>query len=149
MAPAQHELTFLVEYEDPDRAYRPWLIPFIDGVDLRHLVDPRPTHAGPGGVRFGGIPGLEPRQLTAYYLGRAVDLMWLGRVALLGCACAVVDCNPIYARIRVGPGEVTWADLVGGLGERPIPLGPFCFDRAAYQLALDRAAADLAALLGG
>jgi hypothetical protein len=135
VAPAQQEVTFLVEYEDPDRAYRPWLIPFIDGVDLRHLVDPRPTHAGPGGVRFGGIPGLEPRQLTAYYLGRAVDLRWLGRVALLGCSCA--------------GGGVTWADLVGGLGERPIPLGPFCFDRAAYQLALDRAAADLAALLGG
>ena len=146
-----NDLTFLVEFEDPDREYRPWVIPFVDGLDLRDLVvaaDPRPVSPAAGGVRFGGIPtNLLPR-LDEYYYGRNLGRLWLGRVALLGCSCGSVGCDPVYARVRLGPGQVTWSDLVGGTGETPSPLGPFRFERAAYQLALDRAATELAILRG-
>lgn len=139
---ATNDLTFLVEFEDPDREYRPWIVPVIDGIDLRSSVQRAiTTEAHP---LFGGLPLSWFSSVRGHYLASRSAAFEDGRLALLGCSCAIVDCDPIYARIRVDDTHVTWTDLVrhGSI----LPLGPFRFERGAYELAVQQAMNDAAAL---
>lgn len=145
MAVATNDLSFLVEFEDPDREYRPWIAPVIDGVDLRSLVQ-RAIAKTPADDRplFGGLPLSWFSSVRGHYLASRGATFESGKLALLGCSCAIVDCDPIYARIRLDDTHVTWTDLVrhGSI----LPLGPFRFERGAYELAVERAMNDAAAL---
>jgi hypothetical protein len=50
----------------------------------------------------------------------------------------LVDERPllVIARIELGEGTVTWRDLQSLDGDAIYPLGPFVFDRGAYEAAL-------------
>ncbi|MDX3383635.1 hypothetical protein PV682_19510 [Streptomyces niveiscabiei] len=57
---------------------------------------------------------------------------------LLGCPCGIWACWPLTARIAVTDTTVTWSDFRQPNREHwgELPLGPFQFDRAAYDSAL-------------
>ena len=66
-----------------------------------------------------------------------------GRISVLGCACGDVGCWPLQARIVAQKDVVVWDDFVQP--HRPrwdySELGPFVFDRGAYEAELRRAPA--------
>lgn len=72
-----------------------------------------------------------------HYLGSPIDY-WAdpGATALLGCNCGVWDCSPLTAEVEVGDRVVTWSRIRNATREWGLlPLGPFAFDREAYEAA--------------
>lgn len=125
--------------------------PLIDGRLLSELVDDYEAAKGlPDTGEHGGIVPAWFRYgpLDAYFLG-APDDDWdeLGGRYLLGCAgCGEVGCNPFVGRIEAGPAEVVWSAFGRDIASEPeyAELGPFVFERRAYDAALR----DLIAQLG-
>ncbi|MDI1463119.1 hypothetical protein QEZ54_19250 [Catellatospora sp. KI3] len=65
--------------------------------------------------------------------------LWDGRVPLLGCStCGDWECWPLLAAIRVDERTVTWSAFVQPHRKEwgELPIGPFTFDRAAYEATL-------------
>lgn len=65
--------------------------------------------------------------------------LWSGRVPLLGCgSCGDWECRPLLAVIRVDERTVTWSGFVQPRREHwgELPVGPYTFDRVAYEAAL-------------
>jgi hypothetical protein len=60
---------------------------------------------------------------------------WYDRAAILACGCGQPGCDAVLARITTTPTSVIW-DLTDKTGE-PLPVGPFEFDRGAYEAALE------------
>lgn len=131
-----------IEYEDPDRGRRPWIIPVIDGEDLRDCLHailspgtPPPVHRSHGGIPV--TPFGPP--LAHHYLARRGAPFESGRLPVLGCACGIVDCWPFLARIVVDEDFVVWEDFSQGReAECYAALGPFRFDRGEYEAELER-----------
>jgi hypothetical protein len=64
-------------------------------------------------------------------------LMADGRVALLGCACGITDCWPLYARLEIAGETVRVSDfLLPYRIWRHDGLGPFVFERAQMHAAI-------------
>ncbi|MGW1778961.1 hypothetical protein ACWCQQ_07435 [Streptomyces sp. NPDC002143] len=59
-------------------------------------------------------------------------------VPLLGCCCGLWFCAPLMTRIAVLPTTVTWTSFHYPDRQQwgELPLGPFTFDREAYERAL-------------
>ncbi|MFF1543460.1 hypothetical protein [Streptomyces sp. NPDC058291] len=59
-------------------------------------------------------------------------------VPLLGCPCGLWFCWPLMARVTPAPTTVVWSSFRYPEREHwgDLPLGPFTFDRAAYETAL-------------
>ncbi|MCX4764180.1 hypothetical protein OG562_25120 [Streptomyces sp. NBC_01275] len=59
-------------------------------------------------------------------------------VPVLGCTCGVWECWPLTADITPTPATITWSSFRqphrAQWGE--LPIGPFVFDRTAYEAAL-------------
>lgn len=68
--------------------------------------------------------------------------LWLdGRTLLLGCICSEWECWPLYARITVDESSVFWHDFDNPYRDWTYAeLGPFRFDRAAYEHQVARVA---------
>ncbi|GAA1394034.1 hypothetical protein ACFQZ4_02330 [Catellatospora coxensis] len=65
--------------------------------------------------------------------------LWDGRVPLLGCAsCGDWECWPLLAMIRVDEDTVVWSAFVQPHRKQwgELPIGPYTFDRAAYEATL-------------
>jgi hypothetical protein len=64
-------------------------------------------------------------------------------IAVLGCTCGVNECLPFLADIRTTDDEVVWEGfqypLATGLPWDYADFGPFVFDRAQYDMALEKA----------
>ncbi len=59
---------------------------------------------------------------------------WYRDAAVLACGCGFPGCDAVLARIVIHDDRVTW-HLLNREGE-PIGVGPFCFDRTAYEASL-------------
>ncbi|MCI4066044.1 hypothetical protein MRQ36_27240 [Micromonospora sp. R77] len=65
--------------------------------------------------------------------------LWGGRAPLLGCgSCGDWECWPLLAVIRADDHAVTWSEFVQPHRKQwgELPIGPYTFDRAAYEAAL-------------
>ena len=64
-------------------------------------------------------------------------------VAVLGCTCGVNECLPFLAEVRLTDEQVLWGgfqyELAAGLSWDYSDFGPFVFDRAQYEVALQMA----------
>ena len=62
---------------------------------------------------------------------------------MLGCTCGVNECLPFLAEVRITDDQVLWGGfqypLATGLSWDYSDFGPFVFDRAQYEVALQRA----------
>ncbi len=143
--PSDSELNrfeLVVEYDDPEDRRTPWLVPVIDGVDLRDPVRALEEEAGAGKLagRYGGITvHRNGPPLANHYLARRGELFEHGRLAVLGCSCGIVDCWPLLARIEVREEWVVWRDFRHGFRDWSYDrLGPFRFERGEYEAEVDR-----------
>jgi hypothetical protein len=76
----------------------------------------------------------EPRP-TGFVL--APDDPQRGKTRVLGCTCGVADCWFITVRICLDERTVTWSDFTQFHRRSWVyPLGPYVFERAAYEAAL-------------
>jgi hypothetical protein len=114
----------------------------IDGRLLLDLIDRFEVGSDmrPAGGAYGGL-------IPAYYRYGALDEHFLGKAtpglgtktAVLGCECGEVGCWPLMTRITPTGNLVVW-DSFEQL-HRPTrdytAFGPFLFDRAQYDQALD------------
>ena len=122
------------------------VVPLIDGRDLRDLVfrferdsgfdDPA---GGYGGILVGW--GIRASSVPDYYLGRVESpLRGMGRIAVLGCSCGDLECWPLSAAVELGRSRVTWSHVRQPFRDRDYGgFGPFEFDRAAYEGAIEEA----------
>lgn len=62
----------------------------------------------------------------------------VGRISVLGCVCGDVGCWPLQARITVREDVVVWHDFMQPHRRRwdYSEMGPFTFDRGAYEAEL-------------
>jgi len=64
-------------------------------------------------------------------------------IAVLGCTCGVNECLPFLAEIRITDDQVLWGGfqnpLAAGLSWDYSDFGPFVFDKAQYEVALQKA----------
>jgi hypothetical protein len=70
---------------------------------------------------------------------RGTGDLWEGRVPLLACgACGDWGCWPLLAVITIDDRVVTWSGFVQPHRRQwgELPIGPFAFDRTAYEAAL-------------
>ncbi len=100
----------------------------------------------PRGASYAGLPKWRFDDLLEHFLGGTKSHWYCGpdeKTVLLGCTCGEPGCWPLMARVDAAAGTVTWSDF-----EQPHRrgrwsfdgLGPFRFDRGAYEAALRGAA---------
>jgi len=96
----------------------------------------------------GSYMGLGPWALggsSMHFLG-SPHAVWFndGDTVLLGCDCGEWGCWPLVADIIASDAEVVWTRFRQGHRDWDLSaLGPFIFDRAHYELALQRLDEDL------
>jgi hypothetical protein len=82
-------------------------------------------------------PGLP----ATHDLGEPVET-WFGDgdTVLLGCECGESGCWPLTARVTVTDTTVTWLEFCTGHRDWDLSaVGPFTFDRRAYEVTLAKA----------
>ena len=122
------------------------VIPFVNGVSLIELA--RQVELGPAtadgrpdlaGIYAGlAVEGMTPRQWAGLYLDDGAET-WFGDgdSCLLGCSCGDTGCWPLTAHVVVEDDTVTWSHFRTGHRDWDLgALGPFVFERAAYEAAL-------------
>lgn len=100
-------------------------VPVIDGMPLFTYID--------GDL----VPGLafdDVAPPSRHWLGEPYDVVF-ERAAVLDGTCGVAGCCGVSARIDTGIDSVTWSDFSVGPNSA-LDLGPFVFDRAAYEATL-------------
>lgn len=123
-------------------------------INNRDLVDLARGVEGPSAAREGkkglagdylGVPAGSVFRPSRRFLG---EPDWhldggYGRISVLGCTCGDVGCWPLQARITVRESTVVWDDFVQPhrRGWDHSGLGPFTFDRGAYEAELRGASA--------
>jgi hypothetical protein len=117
----------------------------IDGRDLVELVRAveAPWAAADGQSQLAGsYSGLWPaawRELP--------EQDGSGRAAVLACECGEVGCWPLHVRITMSEFTVTWSEFAQPCRPewRHEGLGPFVFERTAYERAVQAVAAESSA----
>ena len=126
------------------------VLPYVDGVALATLFGQydRARRGYPFGVDEGPYGGLSwSRNLLSLLRGDSARNAWgdqdQGRCDLLSClGCLEVSCGGIRVRITMRDDVVVWDDFVHTY-DRDVRfgwVGPFTFDRAQYEAALDELA---------
>lgn len=125
----------------------------INGEDLGDLVaahelpyaklEGRPQLAG----EYSGLTDRHVYPASQYFLGKLDpdDDLYKGKIQLLGCECGEPGCWPLVCRIEVSDDRVVWSEFEQpyrtGTRGRSIwsyeGFGPFVFDRAQYEAALE------------
>lgn len=103
------------------------------------VIDGMPLFAYIGDDAMPGLAFDYVAPPSKHWLGEPVDVVF-ERVAVLDGTCGVAGCCGVSARISVGDAEVTWSDFAVG-PDSALDLGPFVFDRAAYEAVLAGCAA--------
>jgi hypothetical protein len=122
------------------------VVPVIDGMSLIDLVGE--FEAARELSPAGGYGGLIPEtfhygDLTEYFTGKT----WRDdtRIWVLGCECGEAGCWPLETRIDITGSTVAWSEFRQPY--RPEwdyhDFGPFLFDRRAYEVAVESAAAQI------
>lgn len=118
-------------------------LPVIDGTpltDLAHAVEAREGFSPSEGYQGVGVGGLEPQEIEAHFLPEDASLL------VLECgSCGEWGCWPGEMTIELAGDTVTWRDLRNK--HRPTwdypGVGPFVFEREAYEAAIARLVAEL------
>ena len=119
----------------------------VDGTDLRARAAWATRELwGPELVEQLEEPEREvPEFLWHQHAGRDVEdfpassfLTEAAAAPVLGCSCGVWECWPLEARIALTPTTVTWSSFRQPFRKQwgDLPIGPFVFDRDAYETAL-------------
>ncbi|MGW1769765.1 hypothetical protein ACWCQL_37685 [Streptomyces sp. NPDC002073] len=132
----------------------------VDGVDLRAVAadatrerwtaelaesEPDLTDAARERIVLGQHAGLSEEDLVSpadHFTGRSAE--WFAeagddRTVLLGCRCGVWACWPLCARLTVDADTVTWSGFLQPYRREEwgeLPIGPYVFERTAYEKAL-------------
>lgn len=117
--------------------------PYVGGVSLVELArraEARAAKADGQPDLAGSYAGLVvgDRRWQDWYSG-ADPQVWFGDgdTCLLGCACGNTGCWPLTARVTLEEDTVVWEDFRTGHRSWDLgTLGPFHFDRGAYDAAL-------------
>ena len=116
----------------------------VNGVALVELVrvaqqpwadrDGNPDLAG----SYVGLSPWDIRGIAAHFLDDPQALEFEdGDTVLLGCGCGTWGCWPLTTDILLTDDEVTWTHFRQGFRDWDLSdLGPFTFDRAAYERGL-------------
>src|SRR5262249_2980377 len=119
----------------------------VNGEDLIDLVrnverpfaeaDGQPSLAG----SYRGLPSGAALPPSEHLLGNPHPDLTSGEKAyVLGCTCGIAGCWPLLVRIQIHRDTVSWSDFEHGFRSprwRYEGLGPFTFDRAQYESALE------------
>lgn len=137
------KIEFSIRVEELGGGGAQTVVPVIDGISLIELA--RRVEAGPAAAsgeadlagRYAGLV-IGEREWQQWYTGENPQI-WFDDAdsCLLGCTCGETGCWPLTARIAYGRHEVRWSSF--RTGHRPwnlTGLGPFRFDRNAYDRAL-------------
>lgn len=135
-------IDFDVRYDDKQNIS--WVTPVVAGQSLVKLVG---DHERAQGHKLAGkYDGLVPESfgfgdLSQYYLGCGIN-QWpeLGCLWLVDCECGQAGCWPLEASVVATDETVTWSSF--RQPHRPEwnyeGFGPFAFDRAQYENAVER-----------
>jgi hypothetical protein len=99
----------------------------VNGTSLTELID-RVDKPG------GGYAPLVPEQLLPWM--RQALAHPLAQVQVLGCTCGDDRCSYAHVVVRTDAETVRWERVLTGWRDQTIPIGPFCFDRARYEVAI-------------
>jgi hypothetical protein len=123
--------------------------PIVDGRSLLERVrevelplavaEGRPSLAGD----YAPIPLLDVLRDLAAWTGTGPSWFTREKAMLLQCTCGEAGCWPLLARVEVGSDVVRWSDFEQPHRREERPwrhdgLGPFTFDRGAYDRAIGR-----------
>lgn len=88
--------------------------------------------------QHGGLPVREFEDRPDHFLAPA------DATPLLGCPCGIWGCWPLMARVTATPTTITWSSFRQPYREEwgELRIGPFTFDRTAFEAALLDAASD-------
>jgi len=111
----------------------------INGEDLRALV----RDAGVSDEDMTGPPSSVVAGQPDHLLGgpdrwEDSDEPWYDVPAVLGCSCGQPGCAAVLARIEVTADEVVWSAFKRDRDKGDLRLGPFRFDRRAYEAELKK-----------
>ena len=103
---------------------------------LRDLYETRDEYLDPRNHQgFLDLSDVAPP--SGHWLGRPEpELAEDGRAAVLTCTCRIYGCGGTSARINIMDDVVTWDDFRHANSRRIVPIGPFTFDRRAYEAAI-------------
>ncbi|PWJ26319.1 hypothetical protein ATK17_2476 [Branchiibius hedensis] len=118
------------------------VLPVIDGVSLvvlaRRVEEPAADAEGHPDLAGSYAPLVSEGLPREHFLGRPY-LSWFddGDTVLLGCTCGDWGCWPLTAMVRVDARFVHWSHFRSGHRDWDLgDLGPFRFERRAYERAL-------------
>ena len=115
-------------------------IPFVEAeFDRRIREGESPEELAPRGSLAGQYLYLSPGMTfrpSRNFLGEAYAHGFVApreKSILLQCTCGITDCWFLLARITVEDDRVTWSDFEQFHRDWRYDLGPFVFERAAYE----------------
>jgi hypothetical protein len=139
-------IRFRVGPEELGVGVRWTVMPVVDGVPLAEHArrqELRPARAANQPALAGAYAGLVVGVDAAsddwrpWYLGQGTSWFGDGDTCLLGCRCGDTGCWPLTARVEIGPAIVRWHGFRTGHRDWDLSgLGPFVFERRAYEQAL-------------
>jgi hypothetical protein len=148
MTEGLHTIEFAVRQRPGPRVHE--VVPVLDGRPLLELIDRFETSSAmrPAGGAYGGLIPAHYRYgpLDEHFLGKATR--GLGpKTAVLACECGEVGCWPLMTRITPTGNLVVWNEFeqIYRRTRDYTAFGPFLFDRAQYDHALEVLLLDLAA----
>lgn len=132
------------------------LIELVRAAELPHTRRERAERAAAGedvadegdalAGQYLGFPASSLRLPCRALLDRPIDLVShfvvatddprRGKAAVLGCTCGIAECWFLLVRITLLDEVVIWSDFEQFHRDWSYDLGPFVFDRAAYERAL-------------
>ena len=135
-------VAFRVTEEDYGTGRHRGVLPVIDGVPLvelaRRVEEPAASAEGHPDLAGSYAPLLSEGLPMKHFLGRP-SLSWFddGDTVLLGCSCGDWGCWPLTATVHADARFVHWSHFRTGHRDWDLgDLGPFRFERRAYERAL-------------
>jgi hypothetical protein len=152
-------LTFEVRKSAGDGPKAAGVIPVVDGRALNEharavelAFASAEGHAEIAGA-YAGLWSEYMPSLSGHFLGTSVHPVYQsgGKTHLLDCECGAPGCWPLMCRINATSDFVTWSDFEqphrrsgdGSSGWDYSTLGPFTFEREAYEAAIAELAGKL------
>lgn len=91
--------------------------------------------------QHGGLALREVRDPVRHFLGDPAPEFAdpsTGTTPVLGCSCGIWGCWPLLTIITTTPDAVSWSSFRQPFRKKwgELPMGPYTFDRAAYEAAL-------------
>ena len=126
------DLRALVQAPDRDAMVQRW----EDDVTLRSLYETRDEYLDPENYEA-FLDLSDVASPSGHWLGQPdTELEEDGRAAVLTCTCRTYGCGGTAARITIADDVVTWDDFRHANSGPRVPIGPFRFDRVAYEASI-------------